>query len=266
MTDHLNLSSKFDASAKSYDAEFTHSNIGKSQRDRVYYWLDHIDFFKSPKKIFEINCGTGFDAEQFYQKGHKVLATDASPLMVKYGQQTRNKNISFQIQPFNKVAKNPELTNYDTLFSNFGGLNCIDHQELTSFFSGVSCFQKKGSQLILVMMSKRCWLESLYFLLKLQFNKVNRRNTNKGIAVNVNNESVNTYYYTPQEIKKMLNGEYHITLTKPIAFFLPPSYMEPFFQKHPYILSFLNKLEVIFSQFDFMAKWSDHYIIVAEKR
>jgi len=266
MTNYLTNLEQFNSSALSYDEEFTFSNIGILQRERVYYWLNQIDFFSTPKKIFEINCGTGFDAEQFHEKGHAVFATDVSRGMITYAKEQRSNEINFEAQSFQQVAANSGVSNYDALFSNFGGLNCIDNKQLCSFFKGVSSHQKKGSQLVLVLMSKHCFMESVYFFLKFNFSKVNRRNTSEGIDVEVKDEQVKTYYYSPKDIRKVLGLDYSIKLIKPVSCILPPSYMEPFFKKYNKVLSVLNRIEHFFGRFTFMAKWSDHYIIVAERK
>jgi len=266
MNNPPNKIAQFNSSAATYDDEFTFSNIGTYQRQRVYYWLNRLNFFSSQKKVIEINCGTGYDAEQFYQKGHQVLATDISESMVTYAQQHRNKDIQFKTQSFQQVAQSTDIPNYDALFSNFGGLNCINQQELSSFFNQVAEKQKKGNQLVLVLMSKKCCVESFYFFLKGKFSLMNRRNTNKGVEVTVKDEKVKTYYYFPKEVEGLLKPNYTIKLIKPVASFLPPSYLEPFFKKQVTLLRFLNKLEQIFGRFTYLSKWSDHYIIVAEKR
>ena len=257
---------QFNSSASSYDDEFTFSTIGKLQRERVYYWLNIIGFFSSSKKVFEINCGTGYDAEQFYQHGHQVLATDVSESMIAYAKGKRSKRIEFKIQSFQEVAISSEVSNYNVLFSNFGGLNCINKGELINFFNKIASNQNQGQQLICVLMSKECWIESVYFFFKGEFSKMNRRNTNNGIGVTVKEEKVTTYYYLPEEVETILKPNYKIKLVKPIAVFLPPSYMEPFFKRNKIALQLLNKLEQIFGRFTYLANKADHYIIVAEKR
>ena len=74
--------SSFDSAAPLYDDDFTFSEIGKLQRDRVYYWLSEMKLFEKSKRVFEINCGTGYDAQHFFEKGLKVVATDASLEMI----------------------------------------------------------------------------------------------------------------------------------------------------------------------------------------
>lgn len=266
MIEKVTHTAQFNTSATSYDDEFTFSAIGQLQRKRVYYWLNKVGFFSSSKKVVEVNCGTGYDAEQFYLKGHEVLATDISESMVAYAQQHRNKNISFKKASFQQVSENIALSEYDVLFSNFGGLNCIHNQELSDFLNQIATKQQKGNYLILVLMAKKCWIESAYFFLKGKRSLMNRRNTQTGVEVAVKDEKVMTYYYAPNEIETLLKNQYKIELIKPIACFLPPSYMEPFFKKNKTLLGVLNKLEQIFGRFTSMAKWADHYIIVAKKK
>jgi len=237
MTQSSKKDTPFNSSAASYDSDFTQSTIGIAQRSRVYYWLNQIDFFSSPKNIFEINCGTGYDAEEFHKKGHQVTATDQSSSMISFAQQNRNEKIIFKTQSFQDVIQSNSLTHYDSLFSNFGGLNCIDSNSLADFLSKVATLQKKGDELILVLMAKQCFMESLYFLFRFKFSKIRRRNTQKGLAVTVKDEKVLTYYYAPKELIHLLKETYDITL-----------------------------VEVLLSKFNFMAKWSDHYIIAAKKR
>ena len=83
-------SSSFDSVAETYNVDFTFSEIGKLQRKRVYHWLNRIDFFKEPKHVFEVNCGTAYDAKLFAEQGHKVIATDGSEKMVEVAKKTES--------------------------------------------------------------------------------------------------------------------------------------------------------------------------------
>ncbi len=257
--------SSFDSAAKSYDKTFTFSETGKLQRDRVYYWLDKIGFFQSKKNVFEINCGTGFDAKKFALKGHLVTATDKSAEMIKLAKESTT-NIDFFRLDITQLNTNNKLKKSNVLFSNFGGLNCIDNNEMNNLIKHITATQKQKDLIIWVLMSRFCLSEAIYFLLKLKFSKVLRRNTNKAVSVNVDGQKVNTYYYSPQKLKKKINQNYRTVLLKPVAIFLPPSYTEQYFKKNKKILKLLNNLEHIFGRFTFLARWSDHYIIIAEKK
>lgn len=256
----------FNSAAASYDDEFTNSDIGKLQRNRVYHWLDKLNLHKKTKRIFEINCGTGYDAEAFLKKGHHVIATDVSEEMIKLAKRKRDATIRFYTLDFSEVATNEDFKKSSVLFSNFGGLNCLSNQALTKFLQEVTNQQEAEDFLILVIMGKHCFMENLYHLLKLQWTKIGRRNTVEALNVNVNGTGINTYYHSPDELLTILRPTYDIKVKKPIAFFIPPSYMEPFFKKHKTLLRFLNKLESIFGSIGRLSAWSDHYILIAEKK
>jgi len=53
---------KFDTAAANYDTSFTHTAVGKLQRDRIYFFLEKFNLIQPSHSILEINCGTGEDA------------------------------------------------------------------------------------------------------------------------------------------------------------------------------------------------------------
>jgi SAM-dependent methyltransferase len=254
----------FNQAASSYDETFTDSHIGKHQRDRVYFWLAKSNFFKRVKSVFEINCGTGADANYFFEKGLKVSATDQSSKMIEVAIQKRNAGIEFFQMPFSNLSG--QCLDEDALFSNFGGLNCVSGKDLKEIAETVGEKQKKGDLLIWVIMPRFCFMEGVYMLSRFKFGQLFRRNTAKGVAVNVDGVDVQTFYHSPRFVKSTLKSNYNIERVKPVAFFLPPSYLEGFFKKHLSFLNFLNRLEKFAGRMSFLSAWSDHYIIIGERK
>jgi len=253
----------FDQAASAYDKTFTESTIGKAQRKRVYHWLKEANFPGENKSIFEINCGTGFDAEHFHNQGIQVTATDGSPEMINVAKSLRNKEIDFSVLDFDNV--NEKTIHGDDVFSNFGGLNCLSGEELSELLNRISKTQKTGDKMALVIMPKYCLMEGVYFFFRFRWRKMYRRNTNSGLQVNVDGKNVLTYYHSPKSVQRMLS-DYTITLKKPVAFCLPPSYLEPFFTHRPRFLGFLSRLEKLLGRISVFSGWSDHYILIAEKQ
>lgn len=259
----------FDAAAASYDNDFSLSEIGLRQRDRVYYWLNESNLLKASKKrkkIFELNCGTGFDAEMFSKMGYEVTATDASAEMIKVAKAKNIKGAQFYQRRFDEISMDENVSNSDFVFSNFGGLNCLNDKELQSFITDLGAKQNKGNMLAMVIMPKFCITEDIYLFLKGRFSQLLRRSRATYADVIVEGESIRTYYHSPTRVKSMLLGAYNITLVKPIAHFLPPSYLEPFFKNNKWLLRYLNFMEITFGAFSFLASNADHYIIIAEKK
>ena len=124
--------SPFDALAETYDADFTASAIGRMQRSRVWFFLTPI-LNKAGRslKILEINCGTGDDAIKMAAMGHTITATDASASMIQKAKEKMNRSsnpsaVEFIICPFDQLENVFAYEKFDLVFSNFGGLNCID--------------------------------------------------------------------------------------------------------------------------------------------
>ncbi len=255
----------FDHAAVGYDDTFTFSNIGQMQRSRVYHWLEELKVHHTSRNVLELNCGTGYDAGYLQRKGHKVLATDASPEMIRLAEQQTD-DVVFKELKFQEIESLENLNEQDLIFSNFGGLNCLSSEELLVLIDKLGGKMKKGSQLVWVIMPKKCWMETFYFLLKLDWKKAFRRNTSEAVMVNVEGKDVGTWYYSPAEVKNMLNGHFEVELIRPVAAFLPPSYLEPFFKRRIGLLKFLNRLEKRWARSTFLATRSDHYIIAARKR
>src|SRR4030095_16268947 len=90
--------------------------------------------YKRPVKILDINCGTGEDALQLSRLGHDVTATDGSARMVEKAKQKapllNEKSIRFDVCRFDELHMHYGHEKFDLIISNFGGLNCIDKNNI----------------------------------------------------------------------------------------------------------------------------------------
>ncbi|MCF6128458.1 methyltransferase domain-containing protein [Flavobacterium sp. AS60] len=255
------MEASFDKVAVNYDSTFTNSEIGKLQRNSVYKQLSkQLD---SIQNVLEINCGTGEDAIWFAKQNYNVTATDISPKMIEVAKSKANLN--FKTADINSIASIFESEKFDLIFSNFGGLNCLSKSELEKFFvNGDSILSEKG-KLALVIMPKNTLWEQFYFLAKARFSSIFRRKK-EFVLADVDGEKVATYYYNPKDIVNLAEANFEIVATKPIGFFVPPSYLEPFFKNKKGLLGFLNSFENRIKNWQFLSKYADHYIIILQKR
>lgn len=220
--------------------------------------------------ILEVNCGTGEDALWFAGKGKQILATDISSEMIKTAQAKADacnaKNIDFKTLDITEINTLDSNKKYDLIFSNFGGLNCLDGEELLAFLETArdKLLSHEG-RIVMVVMSKGSIWESLFYLRKLNLRKAFRRNTNSALLVNVNGQNVPTYYYNPSFFKKVKQS-FSVEAIQNVAFFLPPSYLEPIFAKRPELLNFLSRMERRFCKLSFLAGFADHYLIELKPR
>jgi len=255
----------FDIYAKTYDEHFTNSLIGMAQREQVYQHVSRR-FSDNIKNVLEVNCGTGQDALWFSEKGVTVLATDVSEGMIEIAKRKVNNN---KVE-FKKIASQqidvlfPDM--FNLIFSNFGGLNCLNHNELIDFKKGCSKLQQKDDLLIFVIMGTQCWWEQLYFKFKKDKIKANRRINKLGVETVINDKKFLTYYYTPNYFKELFFDGYDFLQVKPIGLFVPPSYLEPYFVNREITFNFLIWLDKLFGKFSFLSNYADHYIIVFKKK
>lgn len=258
------MKASFDAEAIHYDTNFTLTHIGKAQRNMVYYHIKK--YINKPLNILEINCGTGEDAIWLAKQNHKVTATDISENMIARAKSKSNcKNLTFLPIDCLTIHQNFGKNSFDFLFSNFGGLNCLTQKELSQFFENIASILQPKSKLALVIMPKNTLWEQGYFILKGKFSEAFRRKKEKAIAV-VSNETISTYYYNPKDIVHLAKHNFKCIENKPIGFFIPPSYLEPFVKKNQLAFRILKKLDNWIKNLSFLSKYSDHYVIVLEKK
>lgn len=260
------MNADFDKAAVDYDADFTHSEIGKYQRSRVWKYLLRSVNGRGQLSILELNCGTGEDAKRLASYGHIVTATDISYQMLDVAR-AKNYNNSVRLLrvDLNQLGEHNFSNEFDVVFSNFGGLNCIDHHTMKKLGRQIIEMLKPQGQFISVIMPQFCLIESIYFLLKHQKSAAFRRAKEYAIA-NVSGQSVKTWYFSPKRMSSLMPPSFTLLSVKPIGLFLPPSYLAQFFTHWPTVLTILNKLELWFGHFRWQAAISDHYFIQFVKR
>lgn len=261
------MDAAFDAAAQRYDAWFTHSPTGKLQRERVHYFLQQHMLTGGPKRILELNCGTGEDAVWMAQQGHHVTATDVSSAMLTIARQKAQAAglaDRINVAPLDLTA--PQLSAkggpFDLVFSNFGGLNCIDPDQFRALSAFLADQLNPGGKFISVIMPTSCRWEQLYFLLKGKRKQAFRRKTNDPLGVVVDGSEVPTWYYDPHEVSRFCGDHFRRRKHRAIGYFLPPSYLDPFFEHKPALLNFLNRLEKSIGGFFYA---SDHFFIELER-
>lgn len=258
------MQSDFDIAATNYDKNFTNTSIGKAQRLQVYQQIKNIINQKKVLQILELNCGTGEDANYFSSFNHQVLATDISSKMVSVASKKfKNSNINFQQLDIKELKNKTFKKKFDLVFSNFGGFNCLSKNEIAVFLKSAQNILTSQGKIVLVIMPKHTIWEKIYFTFKVEFKKINRRNSNNSIAANVDGINVKTWYFNPNEIVKIAEG-YTVQKIKPIGLFVPPSYLQSSFLGNKTVVSFLNTLDTLLG-FSFFANFADHYYIELKK-
>ena len=256
---------EFDAVADGYDDGFSNTAVGTAMRRRVRSLIPPV---KPDFRALELNCGTGEDALWLAQQGAMVVATDISPVMIevvntkisKAGYQAR---VTAQVCGFDDLSALSE-TGFELVFSNFGGLNCIPPESLAALSKALDEKTAPGARLMLVVMSRFCWWETAYFLLKGRWREAFRRFSRKPVAARLDQvTTIQTWYYAPAGLIALF-PEFKVESCHPAGFWLPPSYLNPFFAKKTRLLKMLEWLEQ-HATLRWLARWSDHYVVLLRK-
>ena len=251
---------KFDHEASQYDDNVTNSKIGRTQRNRIWSYLDKFLSDKNTIDILELNCGTGEDAIYLASKGHKVLATDSSQKMLDVGQaKSKNLNLSSLLSFSELDLKEPNLgkNDFDFVFSNFGGLNCISRHKLKSLAIFLNDHTKPFSECIFVIMPRQTLMEKLFRIINGSSSIYSSKSNNLPLNINVSGQAVETYFYNPEEFLKYFPG---FILKKKLSVGYLPSYMN-----RSKFLHFLLLIEKLLFLVRLSPKRSDHYILHLKK-
>lgn len=263
----MKLPSAFNPYASTYDQDFTFSEIGKLQRLQVWQYLK--PYLKNQKNILEINCGTGHDAIQLGKAGHQVLATDLSDKMISEGQkklkqQKKELPVSFQQVNFLELQEQLQDQQFDIIFSNFGGLNCINPIDTKLLRPVFYNLLSTNGLLFLTYMSSACLWERFYYNFKGNRKAARRRRSSDPVMAKVANSAIPIWYYAPPQLKEIFRDQFQCLQIKPIGLFVPPSYLEHYFKSKTKLLKALHKLDSLFSASIF-ANYADHFVIVFRK-
>lgn len=262
-----NVFHPFDAIAHRYDAEFTNSVIGRIQRTMVRHKVKSLLGSLENKKVLEINCGSGEDALWLNSLGASVHATDISEKMIEVSRaKVNNEKIEFHCMSFSDLAEKLKGKKYDFIFSNFGGLNCISPEEIESLSDDLNGLLEENGKICIVIMGRKCMWEELYYTLKGRTGMAYRRRSYEPVPVKLGCFRLNTWYYSPTELKALLGYYFKPVHTSPVGVFIPPSYLQTFFKTKKVLLNVLLALEKMVDNMEFLCNRADHYLMVFEKR
>ncbi len=247
--------------AERYDETFTNSGIGKKQRKRVHNYLNKFLSGRAELKILELNCGTGADALYFAKRGHIITATDFSQSMLNIADNKLLKQTyRGQYKSCLLDLKNPAIpeNNFDLVFSNFGGLNCLNREELTVLCKFVSEKLIPGGSFIGVVMPPHTFIDKYYRIYKGEKEKHYNRSADKALEVEVNGKNISTFYFQEEELKNIFSKFTTVNIL-PVGFI--PSYLEKSRLKN-----FLLLMSDFLCTLRFNPNKSDHFLIHFKKQ
>ena len=250
-----------------FDDIYSSNVIIQYKRQRVREHLQQ--FLKPDSKILELNAGTGEDAIWFGEHGYTVHATDISKgmqekLVEKVRQHKLETRITNELCSFTELQNLADKGPYDLIFSNFAGLNCTG--EIDKVVHSFSPLLKPNGIVTLVILPKFCLWETM-MILRGDFKTAFRRFfSRKGVIAHIEGEYFTCWYYDPSYIIRNMRNSYEVLSVEGLCTLVPPSYIENFPRKRPFLFNWLKKREEKWKD-----KWpwkniGDYYIISLRKK
>ena len=256
-------SKAFSAQAEHFDADEELNRILKWMRKQVYR---HEEALLSPNStILELNAGTGIDAIHFAGLGHSVFAIDNAPGMVHQMQKKISSchledRVQCKLCSFTELQTLP-IMQFDHVFSNFGGLNCIP--ELTAVTQQLPRLLKPGATVTFVIMPSICPWELVQAFMgkpRLAFRRLSRT----GASAYIDGYRFRSYYHSPAKVIQSFDKRFVLLKLRGLASLSPPPYFESFPQRYPVLYNTLTRWDERVAEYFPINRWADHFILTMQ--
>jgi ubiquinone/menaquinone biosynthesis C-methylase UbiE len=250
----------FSLTAEKYDNfALDHPNQTR-MRNKVYAHLNR--HLKVGAKILELNAGTGIDAAFLAQQGYTVHATDISPGMLarlrsKQQNQGLQNRLSVQELSFTELGK-VDGAPYDAVFSNLGGLNCI--QDLQAVIDQLPSVLRSGGLVTWVIMPPICLWELATVFLG-QFRLAFRRLSKNGTLAHLEGKYFKVYYFSPKQVQEKFGSNYKLLEIEGLSVITPTAESKNLAKRHKSFYGLLAWLDDRLSRVAPWWGWGDFFII-----
>lgn len=256
------MSTAFDNLAAEYDDGFTRTVLGTRLRRAVWRRLDTL--FAPGDRILELACGTGEDAIHLGGRGVRVLATDASPEMVRVaGEKVRRAGLTGTVEVRHLAVEQLESLDtppFDGVLSDFGGFNCV--ADLPAAGQALAARLRPGAVAVLCVMGPVVPWEWIWFLGHGQPGKAFRRLTPGGVEW----RGLKVRYPSIRALRRALAPAFRMRRVGALGALLPPPYAEGWAARHPGLIDRLDRWERRLETVPPLPWMADHYLIELERR
>jgi SAM-dependent methyltransferase len=254
------LSTAFDRLATEYDDGFTRTVLGERFRGTVWRRLDVL--FSPGDRILELACGTGEDAVHLGRRGVRVLATDASPEMVRVARNKVEKAGLAEVEVRQLAVEELDTLDeppLDGALSDFGGLNCV--ADLPAAGRALAARLRPGAVAVLCVMGPLVPWEWGWFLGHGQPGKAFRRLTPGGVEW----RGLRVRYPSIRTLRRAFASGFRLRRVAALGALLPPPYAEEWAARHPGLVGRLDCWERRLETVPPLPWLADHYLIELER-
>ena len=155
-----------------------------------------------------------------------------------------------------KIAYGP----FQHVYSNFGGLNCIDDLRLVT--RQLPHVLAPGGRLTWVIMPPMCpWDLALVF--KGEFKNATRRLARKGTLAHVEGARFRVHYFTPRQVLQALGNDFRLVQLEGLSVLTPPADRKNFARRFPRLYRLLVALDDRLCRVPPFNQWGDFVILTA---
>jgi ubiquinone/menaquinone biosynthesis C-methylase UbiE len=257
----------FDSVAADYDGPRGNNNLIQDMRHEMWRWLESI--FSPGSRLIDLGCGTGLDAVHLAGRGVQVTATDWSPQMVERTRaRAASRSLSSQVEALNIGAQELQRLAGDPLFdgaySNLGPLNCVP--DLTAVSTQCARLLKPGGMLVFTVIGRVCPWEIAHYMRLGRWARAKIRFARDVVPVGMNNHTIWTRYYYPQEFFRAFQQDFDLILTRGLCVFAPPPYLTAVGERFPRLHRMLWKIDRRVAGWPVFRSMGDHFLIVMKRR
>lgn len=203
----------FDRLAPQYEAVWSGTPVGISQRHAVWRWIDPL--FPSGTRILDLGSGIGDDALHLESRGVQVYGFDISARMVEVA---RSRGVIAHQLAIENIA---DLSgHFDGAISNFGVLNGVERLEDVA--AALGRLVRFGGYVAICLMSPFCLWEALYFLFRANPGKAFRRLTRGTVGTSL---GIDIRYPSCMQLDRIFQSRFKLIGWYGIGLCVPPSYV-----------------------------------------
>lgn len=263
----LDTREAFDSVAADYDGPRGNNPLVQDMRREMWCWLDAS--FPRAGHLLELGCGTGLDAVRMAERGHRILATDWSPLMARRTlARAERALVSERVQTLTLGAHELDRLEgracYDGAYSNLGALNCVpDPRALARECARLI---KPGGRLVFSIIGRLCPWEIGYYARRLNWRRIAVRFARGMVPVRMNGHTVWTSYWTPWELYRSFAEEFRLAHYRGLCVLAPPPYLTWVKERHPRWHYSLWRWDRRICGWPLIRSLGDHFLIVMSRR